>query len=208
MAAPHVIPTRSASEDPGGPPGDPPELAAAKAALRQRAMQARAGIDAAGAAEALARVVLDHCPPPPGAVVAGFWPMGEEIDIRPLMRRLQEAGHVLALPVTPRRGSPLVFRRWRYGEALEPGRFGTSIPATGPEIVPDWLLVPLLAFDRSGARLGYGGGYYDRTLAGLPDADCIGVAYAAQEVTAVPTGPHDRRLRGIATERGFIAVER
>ena len=198
MVAPHVIPLT--------PAADPPELAAAKAALRQSALLARGALDPAGAGEALAEVILAACPPPPGAIIGGFWPMGAEIDVLPVLRRLGEAGHPLALPVTPPRGKPLEFRAWRFGEALVPGRFGTSIPEVGEIVRPDWLLVPLLAFDRRGARLGYGGGYYDRTLAGLPGARGIGVAYAAQEVPAVPTGDHDFSLFGIATEAGFIAT--
>lgn len=200
MAAPHSL----------SPPfqADPPELAAAKAAMRQAALAARAALDPAGAAEALAAVVLRESPPAPGACIGGFWPMGDEIDIRPLLRALAEAGHRLALPVTPRRGLPLVFRPWRWGEPLLPGRFGTSVPGGEEAVAPDLLLVPLLAFDRRGARLGYGGGYYDRTLALLPSAHPIGVAYAAQEVGAVPTGPHDQPLPGIATEAGFIRTER
>ncbi|HWL83300.1 MAG TPA: 5-formyltetrahydrofolate cyclo-ligase [Roseomonas sp.] len=200
MAAPHAIPP--------DPFADPPPLAAAKAALRQSALSARDALDVRGAAEALAEAVLVACPPPPGAVVGGFWPMGREIDIRPLMRRLEAAGCALALPVTPPRGQPLVFRRWRFGEPLVPGRFGTSVPAEGEAMAPGFLLVPLLAFDRRGMRLGYGGGYYDRTLAGLPDALAIGVAYAAQEVPAVPVGAHDQPLAGIATEAGFIPTIR
>ncbi|WP_368667245.1 5-formyltetrahydrofolate cyclo-ligase [Roseomonas sp. 18066] len=186
---------------------DPPELAAAKAALRRSAFQARDALDPAGAGEALAAVVLAQCPPPPGATIGGFWPMGAEIDLLPVLRRLQAAGHPLALPVTPPRGKPLEFRAWRFGEALLPGRFGTSVPAGGAVVRPDWLLVPLLAFDRTGARLGYGGGYYDRTLAALPGARAIGVAFAAQERPAIPTGAHDFPLFGIATEAGFIPTE-
>ncbi|WP_367595339.1 5-formyltetrahydrofolate cyclo-ligase [Teichococcus deserti] len=187
---------------------DPPQLAAAKAALRQSALLARGTLDPAGAGEALAEIILAACPPPPGAIIGGFWPMGAEIDVLPVLRRLDALGHALALPVTPPRGKPLEFRAWRFGEALVPGRFGTSIPAGGEVVAPNWLLVPLLAFDRTGARLGYGGGYYDRTLAGLPGARGIGVAFAAQEVAQVPTGAHDFPLFGIATEAGFIPTER
>jgi 5-formyltetrahydrofolate cyclo-ligase len=148
--------------------------------------------------------VLADCPPPPGAVVAGFWPMGTEIDIRPVLQALEARGHALALPVTPKRGQPLSFRRWRFGEALAPGPMGTSQPAAGEAVVPDWLLVPLLAFDRAGRRLGYGGGFYDRTLPGLPGATAIGCGFAAQEMPEVPAGPGDYRLPRIATEAGVI----
>jgi 5-formyltetrahydrofolate cyclo-ligase len=156
----------------------------------------------------LAGHVLSQCPPPPGAVVAGFWPMGPEIDIRPLMLALQGRGHELALPVTPRRGQPLQFRRWRFGEPLLPGPLGTSQPAPeAPTVTPDFLLVPLLAFDAAGRRLGYGAGYYDRTLAGLPSAIPLGVAFACQQVAEVPAGPDDFILPRIATEAGIITCE-
>ena len=143
---------------------------------------------------------------PPGAMVAGFWPLAGEIDVRPLLMALHEAGHPLCLPRTPPRGQPLAFHRWRPGDALRAGRFGTFAP-DGPLAVPDLLLVPLLAFDRSGRRLGYGGGYYDRTLAGLPGARTIGCAFAAQEAACVPAGPADILLGAVATELGFIPIK-
>ncbi|MGC8526945.1 5-formyltetrahydrofolate cyclo-ligase [Acidiphilium sp.] len=178
------------------------DLIARKAAARQAALDRRDGLDPALGAR-LAAVVLEQCPPPAGAVVSGFWPIGAEIDIRPLLAELEARGHAIGLPVTPRRGLPLTFRRWRRGAALVPGRFGTSHPE-GEEVVPDFVLVPLLAFDRRGNRLGYGAGYYDRTLAGLPDAFRLGCAYASQEVDEVPVGPQDARLHAVATERGVV----
>ncbi|MGH7156428.1 MAG: 5-formyltetrahydrofolate cyclo-ligase, partial [Acetobacteraceae bacterium] len=159
--------------------------------------------DPAAAGGALARHVLRDCPPRAGAVVAGFWPMGDEIDTRPLLVALHERGHPIALPVTPKRGNPLTFRLWRPGDELVPEAFGTMRP-TGEPTVPDFLLVPLLAFDRRGYRLGYGGGFYDRTLAGLPDAFALGCAYATQEVATVPVAPYDVQLDAVATERGII----
>jgi 5-formyltetrahydrofolate cyclo-ligase len=188
---------------------DDAELAAAKSALRRTALVRRASLVHPAAGAALAETVLRFCPPPAGALVAGFWPMGDEIDIRPLLQALQAAGHPLALPVTLPRGRPLQFRRWRFGEPLMPGRFGTSVPSTeAPAVIPDALLVPLLAFDAAGRRLGYGGGYYDRTLAALPAAWALGVAFAGQQVAKVPVGAHDVPLHGIATEAGFFRTER
>lgn len=179
-------------------------LAEMKAEARKVALARRAAVDPAGKGDALAAVVLRDCPPPAGALVSGFWPMGPEIDIRPLLIALHGRGQPLCLPVTPRRGQPLRFRRWAPGDALGHGPMGTRQPVEGEEVSPDWLLVPLLAFDRAGRRLGYGGGYYDRTLAGLPHAVAIGVAYAAQEMQGVPAGPTDVRLGRVATENGVV----
>jgi 5-formyltetrahydrofolate cyclo-ligase len=179
-------------------------LAELKAEARRVALARRATLDPALGA-ALVDHVLREMPPPPSAIVSGFWPMGPEIDIRPLLHALHDRGHALCLPVTPKRGQPLAFRRWRPGDTLARGPMGTSQP--GPEagpLTPDWLLVPLLAFDRAGRRLGYGAGYYDRTLAGLPGATALGCAFAAQELDEVPAGPDDMPLHAVATERGVI----
>ena len=182
----------------------PPDeaLIEAKRAARIAAKARRAGCDPSLGA-ALARLVLAKAPPPAGATVAGFWPIGDEIDLCPLLRALSARGHPLVLPVTPRRGERLRFRRWHPGAPLRPEPFGTFAPE-GPEAEPDVLLVPLLAFDRAGRRLGYGGGFYDRTLAALPGAIALGCAYAAQEIPEVPAGPHDIRLPVIATEQDVI----
>ncbi len=148
--------------------------------------------------------------PGAGLVVAGYVPTRSEIDPRPLMQALAEAGATLALPVTPPRGTeaPLSFRIWRAGDALTPGHFRIGEPGPGaPEIEPDLLLVPLLAFDSRGHRLGYGAGHYDRTLAALRASRpvrAIGLAFAAQEMLALPDGPFDQPLDAILTERAYI----
>jgi 5-formyltetrahydrofolate cyclo-ligase len=191
MAAPHIF-----SRD----------LADAKQAMRQLALAAREAWDPAAAGAALSRQVLREHSPPPGAVVSGFWPIGREIDIRPLLVALHERGHPIVLPVTPKRGNPLTFRLWRPGDVLQPERFGTFRPV-GDEAVPDFLLVPLLAFDRRGHRLGYGAGFYDRTLAGLPGRYALGVAYAGQEVPEVPASHADVALDAVATDNGVISCK-
>jgi 5-formyltetrahydrofolate cyclo-ligase len=179
-------------------------LQAAKAAARKLARAKRATLTNIEAPARLAEAMLAQHAPPKGAIIAGYWPMGDEMDPRPLMLALASRGHAIALPVTPPRGQPLAFRAWAPGAALQPGPMGTSEPVAGEELRPDVLLVPLLAFDRAGRRLGYGGGYYDRTLAALPGAKPIGIAYAAQEMAEVPAGPQDMRLPLIATESGVI----
>ena len=176
-----------------------------KAELRARMRLKRSGCDPAWGAR-LAGHLLARCPPRPGQVVSGFWPLEGEIDVRPLLLALAGRGHVVALPDTPVRGEALTFHRWRPGSRLIPGRFGTLRPECDP-LVPDVLLVPLLAFDRAGHRLGYGAGYYDRTLDALTERRTIGCAFAAQEVETVPVEAHDRRLDAIATEEGVLLVE-
>lgn len=141
---------------------------------------------------------------PPQAVVASYWPMGAEADPRALTRALVGLGHPIILPcVTGRR---LVFRRWREGDELVTTPFGVSEPlAAAPDCVPAALLVPLLAFDADGYRLGYGGGYYDRTLAelrALGPIVAVGVAFGGQEVTHLPRESHDQPLDMVITEHG------
>ncbi|WP_421997826.1 5-formyltetrahydrofolate cyclo-ligase [Reyranella sp.] len=143
------------------------------------------------------------------AIVSGFWPMGEEIDIRPLLGALAEAGCRLALPVVRGRGRPLEFRAWQPGDPLEAGVFGTQHPPADREVLePDALIVPLLACDRDGWRLGYGGGFYDRTLAGLRArraVKAVGVGFDGQLVAEVPRGPHDERLDWLLTGKRAYA---
>jgi 5-formyltetrahydrofolate cyclo-ligase len=180
----------------------PAELIEAKRLVRQRMLAARVAWDPACGAT-MVEHLLREVPPSAGAVVSGFWPMGQEIDIRLLLLALHERGHPIVLPETPKRGNPLIFRLWYPGAAMVPERFGTFRP-DGEMRAPDFLLVPLLAFDRRGYRVGYGAGYYDRTLAGLPGRFRLGVAYAAQELDEVPAGPYDERLDAVVTECGVI----
>ncbi|MDV7339102.1 5-formyltetrahydrofolate cyclo-ligase [Terasakiella sp. A23] len=135
--------------------------------------------------------------------VAGYWPMAGELDIRPLFAALDEKGVACALPVVVKKASPLIFRQWKEGDELEDGPHRTLHPAHGAEITPDAVLVPLLAFDETGGRLGFGGGYYDRTLAGLK-ARRIGIAYDEQQVESVPMDTFDQKMDWIVTPTRVI----
>ena len=123
------------------------------------------------------------------------------MDLRPLWHALHTEGVRILLPQTPPRAQPLIFRLWHPAVPMLPEPFGTFYP-DGPVLTPDLILVPLLAFDTQGHRLGYGGGYYDTTLAAHPTVPAIGFAYAAQHVPTLPTEPHDRPLATIITEHG------
>jgi 5-formyltetrahydrofolate cyclo-ligase len=177
------------------------DLLAQKAALRAQAIARRDSCDPALGA-AMAKHILHDCMPQPGTVVAGFWPLPGEIDIRPLLHALATVGYEIVLPVTPERGQPLTFRKWNIDDALLTGRFGTR-HTEGAQMTPDFILIPLLAFDAQGNRLGFGAGYYDRTLAEHPAAFRLGCAFAAQEFEQIPTSPTDIKLQAAATELGI-----
>ncbi len=140
-------------------------------------------------------------------LVGAFWPIRSEIDPRPIAEGLLARGQRVVLPqVTP---SGLVFREWRAGEALVPGSFGLSEPhADLPALDPDALIVPLAAFDRGGQRIGYGRGYYDGAITRLAPVLTVGIAFACQEVDAVPAEPHDRPLDHVVTEDGPVPLAR
>ena len=139
--------------------------------------------------------------------VAGYVPIRSEIDPMPLLAACAKAGCATCLPTTPKAGEALIFRAWQIGAPLVAGLYGTSEPPQDAPIrTPNLLLVPLLAFDEAGYRLGYGGGFYDRSLAGLRPHGvvAIGIAYAGQEIPQVPRESHDAPLDGILTESGFL----
>ena len=187
---------------PGGN-GGTDDKAAARRLARQRRAMAFAG-RGPGDADRLIAALQPHA----GRVLAGYMPMRTEADPLPAM-----AAHdgPVCVPVVQGPGQALAFRAWHPETAMVPGAFGALVPAEGASRVPEVLIVPLLAFDRRGYRLGYGGGFYDRTLSALRGggrvgrgAIAIGFGFAAQEMDIVPTEATDQPLDLIVTERGVV----
>jgi 5-formyltetrahydrofolate cyclo-ligase len=141
----------------------------------------------------------------PHLTLAGYLPIGTEIDPMPAMRA--HPGPV-CVPVVQGRGQALAFHLWTPASILQKGPFGVLVPQDGQAVTPDIVLVPGLAFDARGYRLGYGGGFYDRTLAQLAPRLALGLGYSAQVVGAVPVGPHDMALKAIATPDGVLPIPR
>ncbi|WP_420549716.1 5-formyltetrahydrofolate cyclo-ligase [Curvivirga sp.] len=143
-----------------------------------------------------------------GLVISGFLPIGSEIDTRPILEKCRELGMVISLPCVEAVDAPLTFRKWHPDDELVKESFGTMAPApSAEEVQPDIILSPMLAFDREGFRLGYGGGFYDRSLEKLRKVKstvAIGVAYAGQEIDAVPHDHLDQPLDMVVTEKEVI----
>ena len=185
-------------------------IAALKAELRRNAAARRDALPAEQRAAAATAIAARPLPVglAPGAVVSGFSPLKSEINPVPLMRAFAAAGAQLALPVVAGKGRPLTMRAWSFGEPLDAGVWGIREPKPdAPEAFPDILIVPLLAFDRAGQRIGYGAGYYDMTivrLRAMKPVTTLGIAYAAQEVDRVPVTPRDAALDLVLTEHETI----
>lgn len=188
-------------------------LAEVKAALRKEvfakrkeAFAERAAKD--GAANARLGGYLDGVK---AGIVAGYRPIRTEVDPTPTMTALVMAGRRVCVPVIEAAGKPLKFREWAPGCAMTEGAFGAEIPAAGAWLEPEALIVPLVGWDRQGWRLGYGGGFYDRSLEGLRAKRptlAIGFAYAAQEVPEAPREPTDQQLDAVVTEAEVVEIAR
>jgi len=185
-----------------------------KQALRRESLARRAAIPQEkrdDAAAILAQTGLSFLSMSGPAVISGYYPFGDELDVLPLLDRLIAEGHTIGLPVT-RKDQPLIFRVWTPDTLMVRGAMGIPRPPDdAPEVVPSVLLVPLAAFDDRGYRIGYGGGFYDRTLAKLRaagPATAVGVAFAAQRVNHVPNEPHDEPLDWMLTPAGAFRVGR
>lgn len=142
------------------------------------------------------------------AIVSLYYPIGDELDTEPIAAELTERNITIALPVVARKKKPLTFRAYRPGDPVIEGVYGEMIPdETAAEVTPTIMVCPLLGFSRAGGRLGYGGGYYDRTLAEIRERQfvtAVGYAFGAQEVDGLPLSPLDQPLDWIITEREAI----
>jgi 5-formyltetrahydrofolate cyclo-ligase len=156
------------------------------------------------AGSALAARFPEELLPAAGQVLSAYAPFGDEMDPTGVMALARARGAALALPIVVKKGEPLIFRQWDFGQPLEEGVWGIKAPpASAPVVAPDVLVVPLLGFDHWGGRLGYGGGFYDRTLRGLRALKpiiAVGVAYEIQRLPEVPRGPTDEPVDWIVTE--------
>ncbi|CUH64118.1 putative 5-formyltetrahydrofolate cyclo-ligase [Thalassovita gelatinovora] len=183
------------------------DLAAFKTAAREAALVRRAAAHEAGSggrASFLSEILAGHR----GVPVSGYMPIRSEISPLAAMAEAAAYGPV-AVPVIQAAGQPLKFSRWEPDCALKDGPFGAQVPMVEDFITPEIVIVPLVAFDRQGNRLGYGGGFYDRTLEVLRASGpvlAIGFAYAAQETEALPLEPTDQPLDMIVTERGILSI--
>lgn len=194
-------------------PGRSEDLARAKEAARvaARARREQAHRDLGAAAPALfAEHFFHHLPLPRHGVIAGYVPLNHEADPGELLAEAGKRGYRTCLPRVARKASPLQFLQWAPGDPLAAGAHGTKEPMMGrPVLQPDIIIVPMLAYEPGGLRLGYGGGYYDRTLAALRAAGrqvlAVGLAYAEQGTDHLPEDPHDQRLDWLVTERRAIS---
>jgi 5-formyltetrahydrofolate cyclo-ligase len=185
------------------------DIAEQKSAAREAGYHHRKAAHAA-AGDAVARAterLLAAIGPARGRVISGYLPIRTEIDPRPAMKALHAAGARICVPVIDGKGRPLKFREWTPTAPLVAGPFGARVPEGGAWLEPEILITPLIAFTRACYRLGYGGGFYDRTLAMLVDRRptlALGFAFAAQEVAELPLEPTDIQLDGVVTEWEFI----
>jgi len=172
--------------------------------LRREMVTRRAALSDAEYAALSARIVVQARAALPAPSVAAFcWPIKHEPDVRALLAAWAQAGVRTALPVVIGEGQPLAFREWTPATTLAPDRYGIPTPTTGEWLTPDLILLPLNGFDAAGYRLGYGGGYFDRTLAALaPRPLAVGVGFEINRVDSIRPAAHDQRLDWIVTEHG------
>jgi 5-formyltetrahydrofolate cyclo-ligase len=179
-----------------------------RAALRREKLAARMALDEktrAGLSAAIEAHLVALLLPLAPQTLAFCAPVRGEFDARPLASRLIEQGWRAAMPVVKAVDAPMSFHAWTLTSAMSSDRYGIPIPAGGAALIPDIVLLPLVAFDAQGFRLGYGGGYFDRTLAAMvPRPQAIGVGFELGRVADIRPRPHDIRLDAVVTEAGVL----
>jgi 5,10-methenyltetrahydrofolate synthetase len=187
------------------------DLAAWRKGERQRLIAARLAMPAAvhrAASAAIARALRAHFMPPEPELVGAYWPYRREFNCLPVLRRIIAASGEVALPVVVGPRQPLEFRRWTPDTAMTPGALGIPQPVDGPAVYPTTLLIPLVGFDAHGYRLGYGAGYYDRTLAALPRRPVTwGVGFELGRLETIHPRDHDVPMDAIVTEAGLALLK-
>lgn len=187
-------------------PAQPFDLQTWRRAERRRLIRNRMNLTAAQrshAAQHIAQFLLRLLNGAGDLTISFYWPFKGEPDLRDLMARLSGEGSVIALPVVVERNRPMIFRSWKPGEALERGAFDIPVPRAGREVSPDVILAPVVGFDDKAYRLGNGGGYFDRTLAGMTLKPIkYGIGYMASRIPTIYPQSHDIPMNAVVTERG------
>jgi 5,10-methenyltetrahydrofolate synthetase len=205
-----VDPAYAGLPSPAKPPMDR-DLLRWRKAERERLIAERLAVAAAlraGHATQIAAGLGEIIGDPAGRIVSAYWPFRGEPDLRPWLEQVWARGGRAALPVVLAKGTPLSFRLWRAGAPLVRGVWNIPVPAEGEEVVPDIVIAPLVGFDRDGYRLGYGGGFFDRTLAALPGRQAIGVGYSAAILPTIHPQWHDVPMQVIVTESEVLEPAR
>ncbi len=189
-------------------PGPSHSLGAWRRGERARLIARRMAMDEAAhaaASDAITEAFLARFDPATLGLVGGYWPIRREYDCRALLRRVVDAGGETALPMTPGPRDPLQFRPWTPDTEMATGRWDIPHPAAGAAVRPEVLLIPLVGFDARGYRLGYGGGFYDRTLAAPPQRPLtVGLGFEIGRLPSIRPGPHDIPMDVIITEAGVV----
>ena len=190
----------------------PNDIAAWRKGERKRLIEARMAQSPADREAFAARIIRqleELIGDPAGLVISAYWPFRGEPDLKPLLKSLRAQGAITALPVVIAKASPLIFRGCQSGDKLERGVWNIPFPADGPDLVPDVAIAPVVGFDRSCFRLGYGGGFFDRTMASLPRMPrFFGVGCAFQEIPSIHPQPHDIAMHAVVTEAAIVRPAR
>lgn len=185
-----------------------PDVRRWRKAERERLIAERLAVSAdarAAMAASIARVLDEVIGEMAGKLISLYWPFRGEPDLRPWLATIHARGGRTALPIATELGKPLIFRAYAPGDKLERGIWNIPVPTAGPEVIPDVVIAPLVGFDPAGFRLGYGGGFFDRTLAALPHkALAIGIGYEMSRLASIYPQPHDIAMDKIVTEVGVV----